>query len=58
MAIAWIERENIGAAMPVDARTVTWRGEADIGRKEQQPVKLWFRMYAAELFSLRFLQEG
>lgn len=39
----------------VSDKAVTWRGEANIGRQDQQPVKLWFQLYAAELFSLRFV---
>ena len=35
-------------------RVVTWRGEADLGRSEGEPVTLRFRVRSAELFSVRF----
>jgi hypothetical protein len=35
-------------------RPVTWNGRSPIGRAPDQPVKLWFRLHAAELFALYF----
>jgi len=35
-------------------RPITWKGQSHIGRAADQPVKLWFRLDAAELFALYF----
>jgi len=36
-------------------RVVTWRGNADIGHSDGQPVVLKFQMRNADLFSIRFV---
>jgi hypothetical protein len=36
------------------AKTVTWRGQADIATDEQQPIILHFRMRCADLFAVDF----
>ena len=40
------------------ARTVSWRGDPDVGGLAGQPVRLRFRLRDADLYSLRFAREG